>query len=126
MIRMTRIAVAAVLAAAVAALPMVLDRCAASCDAHQNAVTTAPACHHATPTGTRITRSPASCGHDHNATALTAAEMVARTARAFALVAMLPGSLSAVASAGANLLADPHSPPDPSPVLAARSLPLRV
>ena len=126
MIRVTRIAAAAVLALAVAALPLMLDRCAASCDAHPSALSSAPACHHATSTGARITKSPASCGHQHNATAVTAAKTVAPTARAFNLLATVPGLLVVPTPAGANRRAHPHSPPDAFPALAARSLPLRV
>ena len=42
MFRATRMATAAVLALAVAALPVVLDRCAASCEMHHDTVASTP------------------------------------------------------------------------------------
>ena len=126
MLRAIRIATAAVLAVAVAALPLMLDRCAESCDAHQSAVASTPACHHATSTGTHITQAPTSCGHDHNARAVAAAKSPAPTDRPFAFIAA-PGSQHSVERpADADVRIDPHSPPEASPPLAGRSLPLRV
>jgi hypothetical protein len=126
MCRVTRLAIAAVLALAVAALPLMLDRCAESCDAHQSSVASTPACHHATSTGTRITNAPASCGHDHQGTALTAAKSFTPTGRAFALAAIAGSQLPVEPPVEASVRVDPHSPPDPSLPLAGRSLPLRV
>lgn len=126
MFRATRIAVAAALALAVAALPLMLDRCAEACDAHQSAVANVPACHHVTSTGTHITNAPASCGHDHSATAVTAPKTLAPTGRAFALAAITAGQLMVASAVEADVRVDPHSPPDTSPPLAGRSLPLRV
>src|SRR5882672_6456461 len=83
MFRATRIAVAAILALAIAALPVVLDRCAESCEAHRHTVASTPTCHHAASTGTHISHVPTSCGHDHNATAVTVAKSAATTARTF-------------------------------------------
>ena len=54
MFRSARLAVAALLALAIAALPVVLDRCAESCEAHQHVVAATPACHHAASTGTHL------------------------------------------------------------------------
>jgi hypothetical protein len=128
MFRVTNIAAAAVLALAVAALPLMLDRCAESCEAHPSSVASTPACHHATATGTHITKAPASCGHDHNGTAVTAvtAKSCAPTGRAFAFGAMAGSQLSIAPLVEADVRVDPHSPPDSSPPLAGRSLPLRV
>jgi hypothetical protein len=126
MFRVTRIAVAAIVALAVAALPMMLDRCAESCDAHQHTIASAPACHHAASTGTHITPAPASCGHDHNGTTVTAAKSFAPTSRAFALIAGAIGPLGVAPPAAADIRFEPHAPPDPSPSLSGRSLPLRV
>lgn len=126
MLRGTRIAVVAVLALAVAALPLMLDRCAESCNAHQSAVANTPPCHHTASTGTRVTKVPASCGHDHNAKAVTAAKSVAATDRAFALTATVDSQLSIARPVEADARVDPHSPPNSSPPLAGRSLPLRV
>jgi hypothetical protein len=126
MFRATRIAVAAVLALAVAALPLMLDRCAESCEAHQSLVANVPACHHVTSTGTHVTKAPASCGHDHSATAVTAAKSLAPTGRAFAFAAIAGSQLTAASAVDADVRVEPHSPPDSSPPLAGRSLPLRV
>ena len=126
MSRVPRIAIAAVLGVAIAALPLVLDRCAESCEAHQRTVASAPACHHATPIGTHITPAPASCGHDHHGTVVTAAKDEAATRRAFAFVATTSYQGSAAFPTAADARVDPHDSPDVSPPLASRSLPLRV
>jgi hypothetical protein len=126
MFRLTRIAIAAVLALAVTALPLMLERCAGSCEAHQGAVANTPACHHATSTGTHITKAPASCGHDHDGTVVTAAKNFAPTSRAFAFVATASSQPSVTPPVEAGVGVDPYAPPDVSPGLAARSLPLRV
>jgi hypothetical protein len=126
MFRVTRIAVAAVLALAVAALPIMLDRCAESCEAHQHTIASTSACHHATSTGLHLAPVPAPCGHDHNGTAVTAAKSFAPAGRAFALAAIGGSQLSVAPPAGADVRVDAHSPTDSSPPLAARSLPLRV
>jgi hypothetical protein len=126
MFRVTRIAIAAVLALAVAALPLMLDRCSESCDPHRSAVVNTPACHHTASSGTHITKAPASCGHDHNANAVTAAKSVAPTDHAFAFTALAGSRRSFAPPAEADVRADPHAPPDVSPPLAGRSLPLRV
>src|SRR5258707_15766623 len=84
MFRATRIAIAAILGVAIAALPVVLDRCAESCEAHQHTGASTPACHHAAPTGTHISQVPAPCGHDHHGTAVMAAKGPASTGRGFA------------------------------------------
>ena len=122
--RRISIAVAAVLAVTLA--PLLLDRCAESCDAHQSALGTAPPCHHATSTGTHVTRLPVPCGHDHNATALTTAKTSAPSASAFDLIAAVNDSLCAHAPPCTDTRVDPRRPPDSSRALAARSLPLRV
>jgi len=126
MFRWMRTAIAAVLALTVAALPLMLDRCSESCDAHQSAVATTPACHHASSSGMRLTNVPASCGHDHNAGVVTAAKTFAPTDRAFALTALPGHQFSSAPPVEPGVRVDPHALRDPSPPLAARSLPLRV
>src|SRR5216684_1434743 len=86
MFRATRIAIAAILGVAIAALPVVLDRCAEACEAQQHTVASTPACHHAAPTGTHVSQVPAPCGHDHNGTAVMAAKSPASTGRVFASI----------------------------------------
>ncbi len=125
MFRVTRIAVAAVLVMAVAALPVMLDRCVESCDAHQTATATPP-CHHTTSTGTHVSNVPSSCGHDHNGSAVTAAKRFAPTGRAFASIVSASSHVPVAPPAAANVRFEPHAPPDPSSALTGRSLPLRV
>jgi len=126
MFRATRIAVAATLALAIAALPVVLDRCAESCEAHRNTVASTPACHHATSTGTHISHAPAPCGHDHNGTTVTAANNSAPKVRVFDSIVAVDSRLAFAPPAAAELRVRPHSPQSSSPTLDRRSLPLRV
>ena len=57
---------AAVLALAVAGLPVLLNQCAASCEAQHEAAASTPSCHHASSTGARVGHVPVPCGHDHD------------------------------------------------------------
>src|SRR6266508_6672017 len=123
MFRATRLAVAPVLALAIAALPVMLDRCTESCEAHRNAVASTPPCHHVTSTGTHITQVPPRCGHDHAGTTVIAAKSPAPTGRGFDSVATIDSQLTIAPPATANLRVRPHSPPDSSPTLDGRSLP---
>ena len=122
-----RMATAAVLALALAALPVVLDRCAESCDAHPHAIASTPSCHHATSTKTRIRQVPARCGHDHNGTAVTPALRATPAGRSVdSMVAAvgLPGSLAPVTF---DRRVPIHAPPGPSSLTPDhRSLPLRI
>ena len=126
MFRATRIAVAAVLALAIAALPAILDRCSESCEAHQNTVASTPACHHAASTGTHISQVPTPCGHDHNGTATTAANSSAPTSRSMDAVVLVGTQPTVALPTAADLRVRPHLPPSSSPTLDRRSLPLRV
>jgi hypothetical protein len=77
-----RASTALALALAVFALPLMLDLCDASCEAHRaRASTSAPACHHSSPVTTRIERVPNPCGHDHNGTVITSTAESASTQR---------------------------------------------
>jgi hypothetical protein len=124
--RATRIAIATVLAVAVAALPVVLDRCAEQCEDHANTTASTPACHHTTSNATHVSQVPSSCGHDHTGTVVTAAKTAAPSGRALDFIAMLHGRVIGALPALADLSVQPHAPPEPSPPLARRSLPLRV
>src|SRR3954451_12574199 len=126
MLRVLRVAVAAVLTIAVGTLPLLVDRCAASCDAHQATATAAPACHHATATGTHLTQVPSSCGHDHNGTAVTAAKSSVPTDRSFALLATPPSEFWIESPVRADVPVSPHAPPGTPLSLGGRTLPLRV
>jgi hypothetical protein len=118
--------VATVLALAIFALPVVLDRCAESCEAHLDTIASAPACHHGTSTGTRIAPVPTQCGHDHTATVVTAATSPAPHGRTFESIVAID-SRPALASATETILrVRPHSPPDLPLAPDRHSLPLRV
>lgn len=127
MVPVTRMATAAVLALAVAVLPVMLDRCSESCEAHEAAAANVPACHHATTSAVRISAAPLPCGHDHNGAALSAAERSTPTGRSFGFllaVVELPASVGAMAS---DRTRPAPAPPGPSALwLDHRSLPLRV
>ena len=126
MFRAIKTAVAALLALAIAALPVVLDRCADSCEAHQYLAASTPACHHADSTGTHLSQVPSPCGHDHNATTLTAAKRPASTERAFGSIVATESEQAITFAVAAGLRVRPHSRPDSPPTLDRRSLPLRV
>jgi hypothetical protein len=119
-----RALVAIVLTVACATLPLVLDQCAASCEAHTS--TSGPGCHHAASTRVRVGRVPAPCGHDHSGpvTTLTAASSpVART-----LISALAVGVDAILAADLNRrgtdVSDACSPRASTP--HALVLPLRV
>jgi hypothetical protein len=61
-----RSAAAALVAAAVGVLPIVRDRCADECEAHETGPATTPACHHASSTAVHVASVPNPCGHDHH------------------------------------------------------------
>jgi hypothetical protein len=126
MLRAIRLAVAMIVALAVAALPVMLDRCAASCEAHQATVASTPSCHHATALGAHLAQVPAPCGHDHNGTSVTAANGFAPSARAFALTAVLSNQPVVAVPAGPDVRVDPDAPPNSPPTGAGHSLPLRI
>src|SRR5437763_16456176 len=77
MFRVVKFSTAAVLMLAITALPVILDRCAGTCEAHRDAVASAPACHHAASPGTHLGRVPGRCGHDQRDTAVTATKSAA-------------------------------------------------
>ena len=122
-----RALVAVVLTVACATLPLVLDQCAASCEAHSPATSTSgPSCHHAASTPVRVGSVPAPCGHDHSGpvTTLTAAPSpIART-----LISALAVGVDAIVAADLNRrgidVSDASSPRASIP--HALVLPLRV
>src|SRR5438105_2097456 len=120
----TRMAIAPVLALAIAALPVMLDRCTEACEAHRNAVANTPPCHHVASTGTHISQVPDPCGHDHNGTAVIAAKSPAPIGRTFDSFATIDSRLPIAPPSPADLRVQPHSPPDSSHTLDGRSLPL--
>jgi len=126
MFRATRTAIAALLALAITVLPVVLDRCADSCQAHQHIAASTPACHHAASTGAHVSQVPSPCGHDHNATAFAAAKDAAPAGRAFSVSVAIDHEPAIVFALAGGLRVRPHSPPGSSPTIDRRSLPLRV
>ena len=129
MFRATKIAVAAVAAVAALAmvvLPVVLDQCAGSCEAHRHTIASTPACHHTTSTGTHIADVPIPCGHDHNGTAIMTGNNPAPTGRALNSFIAVDSRPPLVAPAAASLRVQLHSPLSSSLTLDCRSLPLRV
>jgi hypothetical protein len=126
MFRALRFATAAALALAVAALPVVLDQCAESCEAHRGAMAGTPSCHHATPAGIRIKAVPTRCGHDHSGTAATSAPgstLADRSLDNVVATVALPASVTPAMPFRRVLT---HAPPGPSSPPPDRSLPLRI
>jgi len=126
MVRSARISAAAVLVVAVAALPVVLDRCAATCEAHHESIAAAPSCHHATSPATRIGQTPSPCGHDHHGTAVRAANGAGPADRSNGVLALAVAVPVYFAPAASVLHGPGHAPPGASLLLDARSLPLRI
>jgi hypothetical protein len=130
MSRASRIATAFALILAIAVLPVVLDRCAASCEALDGAAGAAassPGCHHATTSTSRIGQMPTPCGHDHSGTTGTAAQSVKRAIGSFdSLVTFAEPTTTALPSIASSRHALTHGPPGASATPDARSLPLRI
>lgn len=126
MFRAMRMSAATALALAVAVLPVMLDRCSESCEAHRTAVASTPPCHHTTANGTHISQVPDRCGHDHGGTAVMAAKGQAPTGRAFDSIVTDDSQLTVTPPSATHLHVRPHSPPASSSTLDGRSLPLRV
>jgi hypothetical protein len=127
MFRKMRIVVAAVLAVAVAAVPLMLDQCSATCEAHRATVSSTPACHHTGPTTPfRVGHTPNSCGHDHNGTLVTGDNGLTPSSRPLvAAVAAVASSLNAAVAINRHLRT--HAPPGAaSTPLGRSSLPLRI
>src|SRR3984893_12855968 len=114
MFRATKMAVAAVVTLAMAVLPVVLDQCAGSCEAHRHTMASTPACHHTTSTGTHIAHVPIRSGHDHNGTGITAANNPAPTGKAFDSIVAVDSQPPLVSPAAESLRVRPHSPPSSS------------
>ena len=115
----------AALAFAVAALPVVLNHCATTCERHQNAAT-APACHHASVSGSHLAAPPGACGHDHGDVVVTAAKAARTTGQPDVdVIADLHTAPIADSAVAARRLDTTPSPPCSSS-LAAGSAPLRI
>jgi hypothetical protein len=122
-----RALVAIVLTVACATLPLVLDQCAASCEAHSSATSTSgPSCHHAASTQARVGSVPAPCGHDHSgpATTLAAAPSPIGRTPISVLVVSVDAIVAADLSGRGIDVGDAISPRSSTP--HALVLPLRV
>jgi hypothetical protein len=118
-------AAAATLACAIAGLPVVLDQCVESCEAHRSAISSAPTCHHVAPASTRIGGVPSPCGHDHSAVVTAAAYAVLKGPSidvAVAIEAPPPPAISQSTARGPFS----QSPPGSSLTFERHSLPLRI
>src|ERR1700730_18125359 len=127
MFRRTRVVLAAVLAIAVGAVPLMLDQCAATCEAHHDSVASTPACHHHTDASiAHLGHAPTSCGHDYTGTLVTSDSGSAAARRPFvASVAIVTIPVDPATTVPQNLRA--HAPPGSvATLLAGRSLPLRI
>lgn len=122
----TRIATAAVLAVAIACLPLVLDECAASCASHHEAVASTPSCHHAASTGEHLGRVPPPCHHDHTGTLSAGAIGAAIRLRTFESMTAEIAPPVLLASDRLSRLLQTHVPSETAGALHATSLPLRV
>src|SRR5258708_2034521 len=126
MFRATRNATAIALMLAVAALPVVLDRCAGLCQVHRDAIASTPSCHHPTSTAARIGHMPTACGHDHTGTAVTWAKTSTPEGRSFGPMVAAAEVPTALTPAASDQRVVTHSPPGSSIRPDARSLPLRI
>jgi hypothetical protein len=123
---MMRSATAGVLAIALATFSLVLDHCAASCEAHHEAVASTPSCHHASPAIPRIGRVPLPCGHDHTGTVVTTPNGAGTPLRTFNWTVAVLTAVVQPAGAAFDQTVPTHAPPGSPRTPDARSLPLRV
>jgi len=127
MFRKTRVVLAAVLAVALAAVPLMLDQCSARCEAHHDSVASTPVCHHTGTTAAfQVGHAPNSCGHDHNGTLVAADNGLTATSRPLASsAAVIVVSVNPAVASNQHLRT--HAPPGPASTLLDRSsLPLRI
>lgn len=75
--RLMNALVGAVLAFAVAALPILRQRCADDCSTHPAAAASTPACHHDHSSSPRVGHVPLPCDHNHDAPVIVAIKTVA-------------------------------------------------
>ena len=126
MFRGARIALVAVLAIAVASVPLILDQCAATCEMHHETVASTPACHHSGTASAHLGQTPQPCGHDHNGTSVTPDGGSIPTIRNFVMgtaIVLMPISPALV---GTSQTLHTHAPPGPLPQFDRRSLTLRI
>jgi hypothetical protein len=126
MFRGGRVGLVAVLAIAIASVPLLLDQCAATCEMHHESVASAPSCHHSGTASAHLGQMPGTCGHDHNGTTVTVENGSIVSIRGVAMgvaIVMMPISPAMVAAPQA---VHTHAPPDAPPSRDRRSLTLRI
>jgi hypothetical protein len=107
--------VAILLAFSFATVPLLLDRCATSCERTRAAASPSePTCHHASVPTARIGHQPTRCGHDHEVTVTTLSGSAVPTLRAVAsVVAVTPAQtadVTVVTSRVTTLASPPRDP----------------
>ena len=125
MSRAANMMTAAVLALAVAAMPILLDHCAESCEAHHATVASTPACHHAGSTGTRVGHVPLPCGHDDAGVSAPAVKSAPLSGGSDSIVPIQFVGASFTSAAVDKCLSS-HAPPGSSSPLGTHTLPLRI
>jgi hypothetical protein len=125
MVRAARLATTAALVTMLACLPVMLDQCSGSCDAHQAGVAATPPCHHAQSTGARLGAAPTACNHDHTASAGAVQDVSSVSYRTLGIVAVIATPHLPSAAHVVRVLST-HAPPGSSGPLHTGSLPLRV
>jgi hypothetical protein len=126
MFGVTKQAIASVLALAIIVLPIVLDRCAESCEAQHRTIASTANCHHASSSAAQMGHETAPCGHDHHGIAVASSNDPAPARPLFnAMIAVATASTSVSPTAAAYRI-PPHAPPGSSLDLHRRSLPLRI
>ena len=81
---------------AIAALPLVMDQCAAACELARADVATSsgPSCHHASSPVAKVGQTSKRCGHEHQMARLTAANATPAPRTLVSGLAMVSGSMT--------------------------------
>jgi len=121
-----RVTTATVVLFAVVAVPLVLDQCAATCDAHRDVAISTPKCHHSGSAGTHIGATPRPCGHDHSGAAATASKSADPSSQRIALMSAIAPAPTSYVAVDRLLHASSHAPPGPRTSVVSQSPPLRI
>src|SRR5689334_11324805 len=114
------------LALSVAALPLLLDRCAQDCESHRGRTASTPACHHEAQTGAHISHAALPCGHDHHGAAVVAIKSVVPRQMSTIVATVVDAQSTSCVLGALDRRISAHSPPGSSLVLHTQSLPLRL
>jgi hypothetical protein len=121
-----RASVAILLVVACVALPLVLDQCATSCEAHSSSSAAAPSCHHTGSLTERVGSMPAPCGHDHNGPVATAAVAPSPASRPLVLMPAITIDPMAANDLVAHWIDAPSATPAPISHSHTLARPLRI